>query len=133
MSRLFLNTLFSCFLLFQTASFAEEGDIDPLLVPEASSEVVSDEEAEVAESPTEQEEPVDKDIPSEEEVSTEEAEVAENTSSPEEDTQVEQAEEPQVQEEEVAEEAPSEDELEAKRAEEAELREVGAGEEPAIE
>jgi len=95
--------------------------MEALLVPETSSEVVSDEEVEVDESPTEAE---DKDIPSEE-ISTEETEVAENTSSPEEDTQ--------VQEEKVVEEAPSEDELEAKRAEEAELREVGAGEEPATE
>ena len=127
MSRLFSGIIFSLFLLFQTISIADEGDIEPLMVPETSSEEInSDEETEVTDEAEEQEIPVE-DVPIKE--NTEEESNENNT---EDAPLAEQAEEPQVEDEPIV-EAPSEDELEARRAEEAELREVGAGEEPVIE
>ncbi len=137
MSRLFLSILFSFFLLFQTTSFAEEGDIEHLIVPEAQDENVASAETEVSDV-TEVEESIEE-VPQiietetdiaqvpQEITQTKEAELKTISEVPTEQTQEEVAEETPI------EEGPSEDELEAKRAEEAELREVGAGEEPAIE
>ena len=135
MSRLFSGIIFSFFLLFQTISIADEGDIEPLMVPETSSEEInSDEETEVTDEAEEQEIPVE-DVPikeNSEEETTPDSEEESNENNTEDAPLAEQAEEPQVEDEPVV-EAPSEDELEARRAEEAELREVGAGEEPVIE
>ena len=136
MSRLFLSIIFSLFILLQTTVIAEEGYMEPLMVPEAASEEVnSDEEAEVLDTSEDQEALIEE-VPTEieenaEEETTPTSEEESNTESSEEEPQVEQEEE-QTEEEPVV-EAPSEDELEAQRAEEAELREVGAGEEPVIE
>jgi len=142
MSRLFSSILFSFFLFFQTTSFAEEGDIEHLVVPETQDEHVASAETEVSDI-TEVEESI-ADAPQiidnetaveqipQEIAQNKEAELQTGAQSATEQMQTEAVEETPVEETPV-EEGPSEDELEATRAEESELREVGAGEEPAIE
>ena len=146
-TKLFSTLLFSFFLFSQTTSFAQEGDIERLVVPEAQEETVTSDESDVQEE-AEQEVAQEEIAQEESEVMDEPTHLAqlpqttneheqdkthteESTNIPTEPTQEEVVEE--VPEEITVEEAPSEDELEAKRAEEAELREVGAGEEPMIE
>jgi hypothetical protein len=137
MSKLFLPLIYSFFLLSQAIAFAEEGDIERLVVPEVQDERITAEQTELSEDGAEEIIPEETPQPIEEQtdiaqvpqeaIQTEQAETPPNTEEPTKQIQEEVAEEA------PAEEVPSEDELEAMRAEESELREVGAGEEPAIE
>ncbi len=132
MSKFFSSIVFLFFILFQATAIADEGDIKPLLVPEAVIEVLTTEDSETMEESHEQEGDGEE-VQTENHASEEESDI----DSAHEEVQIGQINEESTTEEPVLEEpvveAPSEDELEAQRAEEAEMREVGAGEEPVIE
>jgi flagellar motor protein MotB len=142
MSKLFTSILFSFFLLFQTTSIADEGDVERLVVPEAQDSTANADKGEEA--------GIEESLPEEPETSAETPQISneenevpthtlDNEDSPQETQVEEQSEETQEASTEVTEEVaqteekPSEEELEAKHAEEAELREVGAGEEPIVD
>jgi len=141
-----LRTLFITTLLLNTISFAEEGDIERLMVPETQEapppmenqmgeinpedknmlEEIQEQTTEQADAP---EEIIENHNPNEE--ATVEQEVANSEESTEEasnPTAINEAESSEKPQPDMN--APSSEDLEARHAEETELREVGAGEEP---
>jgi len=139
MSKLILSVLFALLVLCQVTILANEGEIEPLMVPQdAVSQEQSQDEAVTEEEPMHQEVIQTNEVPKEAEVLSkpvldEVPKEEHDTNEAPSHTMMKQEATEQVTMPEADATQPSIEEQEAKHAEEAELREVGAGEEPTEE